>query len=243
MVAADFSLGVSTQMLDNNTAGLVPELKASASESTAMLAGRVVGDVMSISQGAGEMSGGAGMMGGGAGLCLTGFGCLATPVAQAVGATAIAHGAATTGTGIVNLAENANILFSKATSGPSSSISPINNAAGGTGTNYDKMNGQGVYVLKDQNGKVVYVGRGDAPSRLSTHATDPFKGQYEAEIVANNNLTYNQARGLEQLLMDHYGTVGNGVQNINGISVTNQNRGQYLGAASPLLNDAIEKIN
>ncbi|MGH8049806.1 MAG: LysM peptidoglycan-binding domain-containing protein [Arenimonas sp.] len=76
---------------------------------------------------------------------------------------------------------------------------------GGTGANYDKAVGQGLYVLRDEAGSIKYVGRGDAPDRLATHADSIDKGDYIGEILWPNNLSKAQAKGLEQKLMDQYG--------------------------------------
>jgi RHS repeat-associated protein len=75
----------------------------------------------------------------------------------------------------------------------------------GTRQSYDKQSGQGIYVLVDENGTVKYVGRGDAPTRGLTHASDPDKAELGQQIVFDNNLTKAQAKGIEQRLMDHFG--------------------------------------
>lgn len=77
---------------------------------------------------------------------------------------------------------------------------------GGTGAAYDEPNGQGVYVLRDADGNVRYVGRGDAPARLSAHAR-PGSGKEDlvGEILFDNNLPAAQARSLEQELMQSLG--------------------------------------
>ncbi|HEY0601684.1 MAG TPA: Ig-like domain-containing protein [Herpetosiphonaceae bacterium] len=76
---------------------------------------------------------------------------------------------------------------------------------GGTGKAYDSKNGQGLYVLRDSNQDVRYVGRGDAPARGVAHSKHPVKRNYNQEIIARNNLTDSEAGGLEQRLIDHYG--------------------------------------
>jgi hypothetical protein len=71
---------------------------------------------------------------------------------------------------------------------------------GGTGAADNKATGQGLYVLRDELGNVRYVGRGDAPARIATHADSIDKGDLIAERLYTNNLTKAQAEGLEQRL-------------------------------------------
>jgi hypothetical protein len=78
---------------------------------------------------------------------------------------------------------------------------------GGTGAAYNEATGQGVYVLRNRGiGQIEYVGRGDAPARLAEHAK-PGSGNEDlvGEILFNNNLPANQARSLEQELMQMLG--------------------------------------
>ncbi|OJT23211.1 hypothetical protein BO221_20300 [Archangium sp. Cb G35] len=77
----------------------------------------------------------------------------------------------------------------------------------GTGAHYDKLNGQGLYVLVDNNNVVKYVGRGDAPVRGSKHALDfpSGKANYTQIVVFNNNLSKAEAKNLEQRLIKHFG--------------------------------------
>ncbi|GFM66076.1 hypothetical protein PSCICJ_21940 [Pseudomonas cichorii] len=82
---------------------------------------------------------------------------------------------------------------------------PLPSGIGGTGANYDKVNGQGLYVLKNEAGDVMYVGRGDAPARIDKHAITPGKDDLIAQTLWENNLTKAQAKGLEQRIMDLYG--------------------------------------
>uniref|UniRef100_UPI002016AFD1 pre-toxin TG domain-containing protein n=1 Tax=Chitinivorax sp. B TaxID=2502235 RepID=UPI002016AFD1 len=82
---------------------------------------------------------------------------------------------------------------------------------GGTGASYDKLYGQGIYVLRDEDNVVRYIGRGDAPDRLLKHEVTPGKDHLAGEIIWRNNLTKAQAKGLEQALIDHYG--GNVLRN------------------------------
>ena len=76
---------------------------------------------------------------------------------------------------------------------------------GGTGANYDSANGRGLYVLRDNDGVVRYVGQGDAPARGVAHLLDAEKRGLVQDILANNKLTKAEARGLEQALIDHFG--------------------------------------
>ncbi len=76
---------------------------------------------------------------------------------------------------------------------------------GGTGSNYDKANGQGLYVLRDENNAVKYVGRGDAPNRFLAHGNSTDKYNLSGETIWTNNLDVAQAKGLEQRLMNHFG--------------------------------------
>ena len=65
-----------------------------------------------------------------------------------------------------------------------------------------------------------------------------------SQIVASNNLTYAEARGLEQLLIDGYGGKhGAQLLNINnGISPRNLNLGSYIEAGEKLLEEALLTI-
>ncbi|MBA2672618.1 hypothetical protein [Ramlibacter sp.] len=76
---------------------------------------------------------------------------------------------------------------------------------GGTGAAYDRVNGQGLYVLRDEEGMVRYVGRGDAPARLGVHEDSIDKGDLIGRVLWTNNLSKGQAKGLEQGLIDHFG--------------------------------------
>lgn len=122
----------------------------------------------------------------------------------------------------------------------------------GTPGVYDQMTGQGLYVLKDLDGRIQYVGIGDVPKRLAAHARDPRKRHLIGETVYEvGNLTKAQARGLEQRLMGRFGgptqktRPGTGqLQNRNvSFSQANRNRYSYRGAVTDQLwNDAIQRI-
>ncbi|MCL1124460.1 hypothetical protein [Shewanella surugensis] len=77
---------------------------------------------------------------------------------------------------------------------------------GGTGANYDQVNGQGLYVLRDpMTNEIKYVGRVDAPARAVAHSASDDKGHLVQEVVHNNNLTKAEAKHLEQRLLDKLG--------------------------------------
>lgn len=78
---------------------------------------------------------------------------------------------------------------------------PSTRRAGGTGKHYDPINGQGLYVLHDGK-NIIYVGRGDAPARLNSHANTPGKSHLEQLTIFDNNLTKAEAKFLEQRIMD-----------------------------------------
>jgi hypothetical protein len=125
-------------------------------------------------------------------------------------------------------------------------VRPIVNRMPGDSVVYDSSTGQGLYVLV-KDGKVVYVGRGNAPSRITDHKSDHLAGLWDEHfIVANNNLTYEEARGLEQLLIEHYG----GPSNWGG-TLLNKDRGlryshdyfdNYVDAAASLYNEAVNRV-
>lgn len=82
---------------------------------------------------------------------------------------------------------------------------PSKRKAGGTGKDYDPVNGQGLYVLRDKAGNIKYVGRGDVYARGSKHAKDPKKRGLVQDIIFDNNLTKTEAKYLEQKLMGMFG--------------------------------------
>jgi len=122
---------------------------------------------------------------------------------------------------------------------------------GGTGDAYDRLLGQGVYVLRDPTTRDIrYVGRGDVPRRLAEHRLDPEKANLDQVVVANNNLCYEEARGLEQRLQDEY--KGRNIlkrlipallNRIRGISLKNRSIQMYLAAAERLVAEAINTID
>jgi RHS repeat-associated protein len=130
------------------------------------------------------------------------------------------------------------------------SVSPVrriaNRMPGASGDAYDKLTGQGVYVLLDKANNVRYVGRGDVHVRIAQHANDAIKGKWTPFIVAENNLLMEEARGLEQLLIEHYGgpkRYGGPLENeFMGIRYKNKNFNKYIDAAAPLYKEAVERI-
>ena len=106
--------------------------------------------------------------------------------------------------------------------------------AGGTGSKYDAVNGQGIYVLRDPiSGDIKYVGRGDVHARAVAHANTPGKSHLVQEIIHDNNLTKAEAKHIEQRLIDKMG--GAKSQNastpllneIRSYSPDNPNAGKY----------------
>jgi hypothetical protein len=78
---------------------------------------------------------------------------------------------------------------------------------GATGAGYNEATGHGIYVLRNpRTHQIEYVGRGDAPARLAEHARlGSGKDDLVGEILFNNNIPANQARSLEQELMQNLG--------------------------------------
>lgn len=70
---------------------------------------------------------------------------------------------------------------------------------------YSKLTGQGLYVLRDEEGAVKYIGRGNASARVEAHAVSSDKSDLIGQILWSNNLTDSQAKGLEQRLIDYFG--------------------------------------
>ncbi len=72
---------------------------------------------------------------------------------------------------------------------------------------HDKLKGTSVYVLKDAQGNVLYVGKGDTLARLRAHISDPKKTQWFGEIaeveVKATGLNNTQALALEEDLIGH----------------------------------------
>ena len=109
---------------------------------------------------------------------------------------------------------------------------PSTRRAGGTGKHYDPVNGQGLYVLHDGK-NIIYVGRGDAPMRLNSHANTPGKSHLEQLTIFDNNLTKAEAKYLEQRIMDLNGgakptnSLTNLLNKIRSYSPNNPNASTY----------------
>lgn len=95
-----------------------------------------------------------------------------------------------------------------------------------------------VYVLMDVSKNVQYVGRTKDPvARKNAHKANPFRKGLDFTIVASD-LSYEQARGLEQTLMLYYHTLNPGNQTnnqINGISYNNDAKDIYIKKAEGIL--------
>ena len=90
-----------------------------------------------------------------------------------------------------------------------------------------------VYKLVDKNDEVQYVGRTTSvTARADAHKHNPFRKDLRMEIIAQD-LSYNEARGLEQIAMLQCHTINtaNRMNNqINGISPFNKSLGIYMAA-------------
>jgi hypothetical protein len=144
----DFLLGMEAEVVYNNSFGLATNLEAGSGETTAMTAGRIVGDALTTGQGLAEIDGGAAIMGGGAVPCATGVGCIVTAAAEPAGAAVIAHGVGLTWQATGELIENVANMASLGSGGsgggsssPSSRPSWVQNA--GTTVNWAKNLEQG----------------------------------------------------------------------------------------------------
>jgi RHS repeat-associated protein len=117
----DFLEGFVAQWAYNN-AWMSPQaqeaLAAQPNESTAMTAGRVLGDIITMAQGVAEVTIGGGMTGGGAAACGTGVLCVAGAPAMAAGVTTMAHGATTGLVGATQFGRNTANLIMMARRGP-----------------------------------------------------------------------------------------------------------------------------
>lgn len=128
--------------------------------------------------------------------------------------------------------------------------------AGGTGASYAGKRaetGQGLYVLRDKSGIVRYVEIGDAPGRLRDHRLASSRLRHlDGEVIARNNLTAQEARGLEYQLIKHFGgpqprggAVIRLLNRTGGIKVRNYSPQQFqtfIDAANPLLAEVLRLI-
>ena len=99
-----------------------------------------------------------------------------------------------------------------------------------------------VYGLIDSRDTVQYVGRTkNIDARTKAHENSNARGHLTMHIF-RKNLTYDQARGLEQLLMVYYHTLNalNPANNqINGIRANNPNYRHYIDSANALFENII----
>lgn len=99
-----------------------------------------------------------------------------------------------------------------------------------------------VYTLKDKNEKVQYVGRTtNIKQRESDHKKSATKKHLHMDEI-HKNLSYSEARGLEQILILKYKTLNrNNYQNnqINGISFKNPKKYIYLQDAFDYLGEEV----
>ena len=116
----EFFLGFSTEFTRaNNWIGAIIEpqvaesLSPSESESSAMIAGRIIGDIATIAIGVTEIAGGGTIPGGGAVVGCRVTLCLASAPAITVGIATISTGVITTASGSAAVDENIGIKFSK----------------------------------------------------------------------------------------------------------------------------------
>jgi len=71
----------------------------------------------------------------------------------------------------------------------------------------NKSHNHTVYLLKDDNGNVQYVGRTINPKkRADAYSLNPNRSSLKMEVVASG-LTYNEARAVEQSCIFKYGTI------------------------------------
>ena len=91
-------------------------------------------------------------------------------------------------------------------------------------TEKSKKRNHSVYVLKDDNDVVKYVGRTkNVEKRKAAHKLNPFRKELHMEVIADN-LNYEEARALEQSGMAYHHTINtlDKAQNqINGIAPSN----------------------
>jgi len=133
---------------------------------------------------------------------------------------------------------------------------------------YHRLKGQGLYVLKDNDGVIRYVGIGDVPKRLSAHGKNTKAGEFFFDLAGNKtpitksqlhaqtvwdvgSLTKEQARGLEQWLIGRFGgpisRVGDDsnklLNKIVSFLSTNKNAARYRHAASKALkNETLARL-
>ena len=158
----------------------------------------------------------------------------AAPVLAAAGSAAISTGAAATATSVATgamIVAGTSATAAVAASAVSEKTSRRNNS---------------VYVLKDDDGTVQYVGRTtNVSKREKAHQANPNRAGLKLEVI-QPNLNYAQARAVEQAAMAYYHTINtaNKMNNqINGISQSNPKMGVYKEAAAGMLNYAWKQVS
>ena len=164
----------------------------------------------------------------------------AAPAMAAVGGGVIAGTSAGAAAATATAAAAAAVVFATA--------SRASRSAEATRTRSSRRNQSGnnhtVYVLKAGE-TVEYVGRTINPqTREKAHRANPYRASLSF-VVYKDGLTYEQARGLEQILMLQHHTINtaNRMNNqINGISPHNPNLGYYMQAARGIIDYAENKF-
>ena len=129
---------------------------------------------------------------------------------------------------------NSNSSTKSSTLAPIQGITPGVEGMGSGSSNNDSFAGYTVYGLMNPETKSIeYVGRTkDVASRKAAHGNSAARGQLKFVII-KENLTYIQARGLEQFYMLYHHTINslNPTNNqINGISLKNPKLNIYTKA-------------
>jgi hypothetical protein len=118
------------------------DLSIRSGETDAMLAGRLVGGIISIGIGIAEFAGGVGAAGGGVVACGTGVGCVVSPAAVTAGSALIAQGTATSLSAAAGVGQTLSAIMKRSGSEGESGSSE----AGGT------QSGKSPYGFPENNG-------------------------------------------------------------------------------------------
>ena len=175
--------------------------------------------------------------------------CVAT-----AGTAAVAIGAVSSGAAVLGTSTTVGGLIAGATAAAAAAAKVTTYAAGAALTaaavetiidNTPKNNT--VYQLVDPaTNKVEYVGRTKDPvKRRAAHANNPARANLQFEVIATD-LSYAEARGLEQINMLYHHTINasNAMNNqINGISPHNVNLGMYMEAGRGVINYMSNQIS
>ena len=96
-----------------------------------------------------------------------------------------------------------------------------------------EITGYSVYGLRDDTGKIVYVGRTkDVKRRQAAHKLNPARAELTMEVLASG-LTRIEARGVEQIYMLYYHTINTAnkaYNQINGVSPLNALKNIYMNS-------------